>query len=240
MNSSSLQVPEPSLCLRLRTGTSRIIKWGIRGLNPLLLGALLFLLAFSPACGRHKAQVKAPRPTTPSTPKAGSSEPAPKQIPSAATKAPARGTPKTAPVTVPSKPDTAVPTPLPGISKGPLIRIGLITGAKEIRISSSGDYFLSEKAPESARQVLQGEIRARVEQEVEETSDTFRIQVASFARREAAEDLREKLDVLFHAQVTVRENSALGTNQVRVGAFQSREEAQALARFGRSPSLRGM
>jgi stage II sporulation protein D len=108
-----------------------------------------------------------------------------------------------------------------------MIRIGLTTTAREVRISSSGDFYFMEKTPEASRQLAQGEILVRVEQEVEETTSVYQIQVASFARLENAEDLKKRLAETFDVPVAIHENSALGTSQVRVGEFSTREEAQA-------------
>jgi hypothetical protein len=46
-----------------------------------------------------------------------------------------------------------------------MIRIGLLTSAREVRISSSGNYFLLEKTPEASRQPVRGEIQIRLEQD---------------------------------------------------------------------------
>jgi stage II sporulation protein D len=115
-------------------------------------------------------------------------------------------------------------------SPSPLIRIGLITAAREVYISSTGDYFLTEKTPEALRLLLKGKIQIRVEQEGRGTKPIYEIQVASFARLENAEDLQKKLSGQFTEPVTIRENSATGTNQVRVGEFAERNDAESLLR----------
>jgi stage II sporulation protein D len=102
----------------------------------------------------------------------------------------------------------------------------LATAAKEIRISCSGDFYLRDKAPDAAQRVLRGEAQVRIEQEVEELSAVFRIQVGSFARSEAAEDLGEKLESQFDVPVRIRKNADIGTHQVRVGEFPTKEDAQ--------------
>jgi len=113
---------------------------------------------------------------------------------------------------------------------GPFIRIGLTTTAKEIRVSSSGDYFLSDRKPEASRQRIQGEIQIRVEQDTGETTAVYRIQVASLSNPGTAEDLRKSLGEQFQLPVVVRESASTGTNQVRVGEFSGKEEAQSTLR----------
>ena len=48
---------------------------------------------------------------------------------------------------------------------GPMIRIGLETTVAEIRISSAGEYYLTEKKPEAQRRLVKGEILLQVERE---------------------------------------------------------------------------
>jgi stage II sporulation protein D len=121
-------------------------------------------------------------------------------------------------------PQEAAAPPSEGV--GPLIRVGLTTSAKEIRISSSGDFYYMEKIPEASQQLVQGEIRVRVEQEVEEANSVYQIQVASYGKLENAEDLKKRLSEVFDVPVSIHQNAAIGRNQVRVGAFQTKEEAQ--------------
>ena len=123
----------------------------------------------------------------------------------------------------------AITAPAPtDYAPGPPIRIGLTTAAKEIRISSSGDYFITEKVPEAAQKLAQGEIQIRVELGTEEASATYRIQVASLSNAEAAEDLKTKLTEMFSSPVVLRENAETGTIQVRIGEFPAKEDAQPL------------
>lgn len=213
MRSSSLHLVAKSLELK---GLK------ITGRSPLFLGILFSLLIlFSAACGKHKAQVKTPRTTAGPSSSAKRTEPAGQRP---------RPVPVKPPVQQNAPPAAAVRSPaaLPdlGISPGPSIRIGLTT-AKEIRVSSKNSYYLQEKIPESTRQLVQGEIQVRVEQEVEEASNAYQIQVASLTRLEAAEELRKKLAEQFSLPAALRENSASGVYQVRIGDFSKKEEAQA-------------
>jgi stage II sporulation protein D len=185
----------------------------------------LFLLAASFACGKRKAQVKTPPPSRPvaaakSAPPGKA--PAPSIPPKAAT--PAESKPAAA---VPSKAPQETPTPLPGLPPSPSIRVGLATAAVEIRISCSGDCSMADKAPGAAQRPLRGEVQVRTEHEVEEVSAVHRVQVGSFSRPEAAEDLAKRLESQFAVPVRIRKNPGIGTNQVRVGEFPSKEEAQA-------------
>jgi stage II sporulation protein D len=191
---------------------------------------LALLLLFVAACGRHKAQVPPPVLKQP---------PAPTQAGSP--------TPKPAPPTPPAPPvqekaagiavrESVAQTPAQStaeseLSAGPLIRIGLTTEAKEIRISSAQDYYVSEKKAESPQLRVQGEIRVRLEQEVDEKSEVFRVQVASFANMDSALDLKRKLSEEHTEPVVINENTGAGVNQVRVGEFLSRDEAQAFQKI---------
>lgn len=124
----------------------------------------------------------------------------------------------------------AVETGVPeaGTSPGPEIRIGLLTAAKEIRVSSPGPYYLSDRTAESMPLLLQGDVNVRQGQEVEESIEIFRVQAASFSRAEAAESQRNVLAGLFTVPIVVHENSAAGLYQVRLGEFSKKEDAQAL------------
>ncbi len=198
-----------------------------------LFPLILLLLIFSSACGGKKTQVKRPVARPLPQPTAKKQEPA---------KAPtsAKPIPKTPLPPVAEKPPEmviAAPVePAPAISQamepatGPFIRIGLTTTAKEIRISSAGDYYVSDKKPEAERQLIQGEIQIRAEQEIRETGSGYRIQVASLSNPETAEDLKNKLEKLLQLPVVVRENPSTGTNQVRVGEFSDKEDAQSTLR----------
>lgn len=182
---------------------------------------IVCILLLSAACGGHKTRAKAPIPG-----------PAPKttdkRTEAAKARVPVTPSPSIPKKTLP-KPPPAI-TPLPSFERaaGPPIRIGLTTSAKEIRISSSGDYTITEKIPDAPQQAIQGEIRVGLEQGSEESGEVFRIQVASLANADAADDLKEKLKELFPDPVIIRENPEAGTNQVRIGAFTSKEDAQPL------------
>lgn len=119
---------------------------------------------------------------------------------------------------------------------GPLIRIGLTTSAREIRISSSAQYYLIEKVPESPRRTVTGDVSVRAERETAASSEFFRVQVGAFRNRESAMELSQKLEGAFSLPVVVRENPESGTHQVRIGAFRTRDEAHE---FASGPLARG-
>ncbi len=193
-----------------------------------LFPLILVLILFSAACGGKKAQVKRPaaRPMPP--PAAPRREPAKTPAPPTLPP-PVRERPSEPVIAAPVEPASEVP-PATEYAPGPFIRIGLTTTAKEIRVSSSGDYYLSDKKPEASRQRIQGEIQLRVEQETGDTTAVYRIQVASFSNPETAEDLRKSMEERFQLPAVVRENASTGTNQVRVGEFTEKEEAQSTLR----------
>jgi stage II sporulation protein D len=115
------------------------------------------------------------------------------------------------------------------LTPGPLIRIGLSIRAEELRISAAGQFYLVEKIPEAPRLTLTGEVSVRLERPSFESGEFYRVQVASFSNQEAAENLRRRLGDQFNMPVVVYRNSTSGTNQVRVGRFASRGEAQEFA-----------
>ena len=188
--------------LRVRGNLHKSVRHTKNGAFFLL--AVLLSLSFA-ACGKHKVKAKAPAP-----------RPVP-AVPAKKTLPPKQPVPQTPPPSIPEKPPppvvveqpipAVVPTLAPGeITPSPMIRIGLITAAKEIRISSSGEYSLMEKVAEAQQEQIKGEIQIRVEQEVEEASVIYRVQVASLANPETAEDLKKKLEDTLEFPVFVREN----------------------------------
>jgi stage II sporulation protein D len=197
-----------------------------RPISAVFLIALCFL--FSTACGRHNANVKPPLPPKLVTAPTVKTQAPPKK-PALPTPQRAPAEDKTAEVDVqePVVPVPELPAPNVEFAPGPLIRIGLTTDAKEIRISSSGAYSLKEKIAEAPQELVQGEIRVRVEQEAGAGSDIYRIQVASFSKSDLAQDLQAKLTDAFTQPVVVRENPASGLIQVRIGEFAGKEDAQS-------------
>ena len=186
---------------------------------------LIIILAFCAACGKRKAQVKLPG-GTPSTPAPAQGTGTPKQPAPSLPPGPAAAGKSGQPAVIGSKTPAAI-VPTAEVSKtGPLIRIGLTTSAREIRISSSGGFYLMEKTPEAPRRLVRGEIQVRIEEEGKEPASVYQIQVASFSRPENADDLRDKLARLYDAPVSVKQNTVAGTHQVRVGEFATKEEAQ--------------
>jgi stage II sporulation protein D len=202
---------------------------GTRRFNGSYAGIIVILsfLLFLAGCSRHSAQVKPP---------VLKSQPAPTSQEETLSAAKPQPAPSETAVRVPDAivlepPASVVPPPINSADiAGPLIRIGLTTEAKEIRISSSGDYYLSEKVPEASRQILKGEILLRVEQDIDEDAALFRVQVAAFTKAELAQDLKKRLSEKFGQSVVIRENTAAGLNYVQAGEFTSKEEARTFQR----------
>lgn len=69
----------------------------------------------------------------------------------------------------------------------------------------------------------------RLELPLSEAAEIYRIQVASLASQAAAEKLGQQLSERFSLPTVVHENAATRTNQVRVGRFATRTEAQEFA-----------
>ena len=116
----------------------------------------------------------------------------------------------------------------PLVVTGPPIRIGLTVAARDVRISAPGEFYLLERAPEATRRSVGGELQVRVERG-DRTAAVFWVQVASLSSRDSAEALRARLSEAFEGSVLVRENPASATFQVRIGEFETREEAQEFA-----------
>ncbi len=181
------------------------------------------IIILSIACGKHKAQVKTPLPPKPA---AAPAETGTIQEPVAPPLSPAEDN-----ATQKVGPQPAIPTieqarSESDFSPGPLIRIGLAVDAKEIRISSKADYYLTEKKPEASRQLVHGEIQARVEQEADENS-VYRVQVAAFTKMGMALDLKKKLSKKYDRPVLIHENGESEFKYVWIGEFPSREEARS-------------
>jgi len=180
-----------------------------------LINFIVFALAlqlFFQGCG-HKAKVGVPQTPPP--------EQSTKRIPQ-----PQQAGKEAAPQAI--TPEVPVASTAPA-SAGPTIRIGLTTSASEVRISSSTELYFAEKIPEAPRQLISGEVQVRIEREVQESAETYRIQVGSFSNPDSAEELRRKLSGSFAVPVVVRENTSSQTRQVRIGEFSTREEAQEFA-----------
>ncbi len=176
--------------------------------------ASLFLSAFLAGCGK-KAQVRPPA--------SGSSPPSV----AAGPVEPGAAPPADQALPVPAPPAAAIGVAEPSIV-GPMIRIGLTTGVREVRISAEGEFFVIERRPEATRRSLGGEIEVRLEAG-RSPGEIYRIQVASLSRREAANNLRDKLAEASGLPVLVRQNPETSTYQVRVGRFTSREAARVFA-----------
>ncbi len=174
-------------------------------------------------CGHKTVAVKPPAPPPPKVSVPPRQEPqpgAPKPLPPATT----AGAP---PATQPSK--APAPVPVAPRVKGPLIRIGLTVPGEEIKLTSAGEFYLLEKTPETPRRTISGQIQVRVERPQSEPAEIFRVQVASLTNPDAAEKLGRQLSERFSMPAVVHENAANGMNQVRVGRFTSRKEAQDFA-----------
>ena len=194
----------------------------------LLLWSLLLSLLFIAGCGRPKAQAKRPQQPPASTATASKKPPAQIKTPSKPP-VPVAETPSAQyPPALPGKPGDEQTAPREEIYPGPMIRIGLMTAAKEIRISSSEAFYFAEKKPEASRQLVQREILLRIEQGTKNSGSVYQIQIASFSKREKAEELQSKLSGTVSAPVSIHENSDNGMNQVRVGAYPDKESARDL------------
>ncbi len=193
------------------------------------LSLVIALLMLATACS-HKAKVPTPKVSRTSTP----TRPAPPPAPSKARVPevqPAPSVKESEPVQVPAAaaaPSVINPAPS-ALPDSPTIRIGLTTSAREVRISSQGDFYLLEKVPEATRQLVRGDLRVRVERGTGESAVRYFVQVASFSKPEMAEELRKKLAARISAPVEVHENRELARYQVRVGEFTTRAEALEFA-----------
>lgn len=215
----------------------KVKPFALPGSNAAGLGraALLISLLFLYACGKQAAPVAPPAvpvPAPAAAPKAPIPKqqppqpPAPEPRPSDSDSAPRSVTPETEP----PKPvaPAAAPATVADFVAGPLIRIGLSTDLREIAVTSSGEYFVTEKKAEAARHLVRGALRVRVEREGEKTSDVFRVQVASFTQIDLAQQLLAKLSEELPLPAAIHKTAA-GLNQVRVGEFASKEQAQSAA-----------
>jgi len=183
---------------------------------------LVLLLALAFSCGGKKT--KAPKPVARPAP----SQTAPSQTAPSQT-APA-GAFQGAVPDAPSRP--AVPVGSGGA--GPIVRIGLDTAAREVRVSSSEGFYVADKDSENSRLPVRGEVRIRIGAEPAAAAPVYQIQVASLASAKNAGELRERLAGELGLPATVWTNPGSGANQVRVGAFATKEAAQDYL-----PNLRG-
>ena len=180
---------------------------------------LLFAGLILGGCGR-KTRVAAPVPPPPPPPIVVQSPPAAQPDPPPAP----RTSLKVEPLDPPT-PEILSNPPLPSRS-GPPIRIALSTSLQEIRISAPGQFYLIEKIPEAHKEILSGEVQVRVESEIEQAAEVYRVQVASLSNSDAAEQLRKALAERFSLPAVTRAHETAGTTQVRLGDFPTRDEAQ--------------
>lgn len=181
------------------------------------VGTLPLLLALlAAACGHKNVAVRVPAPP-PARSNAPSGKGAPPPIvPPQPTTAAGAGAAKT-----PASTSTAL--------HGPLVRIGLTVPSGELRVSAEGEFYLVEKTPETPRRALTGRVQVRLERPESEPGEIYRVQVASLSNQEAAEKLGKQLSEQFSMPTIVHEISTSGMNQVRIGRFVTRKEAQEFA-----------
>lgn len=173
--------------------------------------SILFLLAIlAVACGHKKATVKPPA--------------APATMPHVVAPAPRREQPGVVTVTPPMPSASSVS--LDKNLRGPLIRIGLTVSGEDLNISAAGEFVLVEKTPETPRRTLAGQVQVRLERPDASGGEVYRVQVAALASQEAAEKLGQQLSQRFSLPAVVHESPSARTNQVRIGNFASRKEAQ--------------
>lgn len=83
-----------------------------------------------------------------------------------------------------------------------------------------------DKKAESSRELIRGEMQVRAEQQSDENSTMYRVQAASFTKKDPALKLKNKLSELLDQPAIVHNNEDTGRYQVRVGEFPTKEEAQ--------------
>lgn len=220
-----LRMTNTSTAVSIRQSSLVIRHLSIKGRSVRLWWAWVALALIVTACG-HKAKVQPPKPSRPTSSTAPTAPPSPPKAPVRESR-PAYPSRETKPTPAPAAAETTAPPPLFTLPDSPPVRIGLDTSAREVRISSSSEFYLLEKIPEAVRQAVRGEVQVRVERETEESATKYRVQVASFSKADTADDLRKKLAGRISVPVIVHQNREIGKYQVRVGEFDTREEAQA-------------
>jgi stage II sporulation protein D len=205
---------------RQQSSSKRLIRKSL----PVGIFLSIIVLCFI-SCGKKEARVEPPHP--PSTSPAQSSNSPGSTVPSDSSKARPEIIPLPDAVAEALAPPSTRLDSAKGSSLGPIVRIGLMTDAEEILLSSRGDYYLLENKPETSKQLVRGKIQIQVESEGEtaKNASCFRIQVASLQNPESAEALREQLAETYDVKVTISNNTEATLNRVRVGEYQTREEA---------------
>ncbi len=142
--------------------------------------------------------------------------------------------------TVPTRPPGAPasrPTPTSSAAPDlelvpPVIRIGVVTDASQVSIGAPSGVTLHVKTADGgAPRRLQVPV-ATFRRSGASTQDAryFRVQVASLADELMARDTADRARTVANAPATLTWNQQTETFQVRVGSFESREEAGVLAR----------
>jgi stage II sporulation protein D len=191
-----------------------------------LLPGILILILLCAACGKRRTVVRPPaeRPAA-SAQEAASAKSKDSTKPG---KTPPTGASAKTVTVEHTDTEKEVPFPTTSPASGPVIRIGLTTSAREVRVSSSGKFYMIEKRPEATRKLLKGEVRIRIEREGSATAEVYQVQVASLAKQKNAQNLKKKLSGKLSEPVFIRHNASAGTYQVRVGAFPEKKDAESL------------
>ncbi len=187
---------------------------------PLAATGLVLTVQFLAAgCGRRSPVV----PPTVSYPPAGS----PSSTPTVPAPKPGEKSPRPS---TPMQTEEILPADVVDARQaGPSIRIGITTTAREAHVSATGEFYVIEKSPEAPGRALKGVYHLRVEREVQDISEVYRLQVASLSNAEAAEELRRRISEKFSLAAVTRKNLSSGTTQVRLGEFSTQEEALKFA-----------
>jgi len=114
----------------------------------------------------------------------------------------------------------------------PVIRIGIVTEASRVSIgSASGVSVLVRTGSASAPRRVEVPIATfQRSGATASASRYFRVQVASLADERMARDAADRAREVSEASATVGWNEATQTFQVRVGSFETRDQAMGLAR----------
>lgn len=116
-------------------------------------------------------------------------------------------------------------------SRGPLVRIGIVTSAAQVNIASAAKYYLRDKTPEADRISVSGELLLGLESThtTGPGQKVFKVQVASFPKRQEAERLKQKLTDAFSEPVSIQFNPNAQAYRVRIGEFTRRQSAFGFA-----------
>ncbi len=147
---------------------------------------------------------------------------------------------RTVPVRPPATPAAGASLVAPELNLAlPVIRIGVVTEASQVSIGAESGVTLHVRSAGAPRRLQVPIATFRRSGAATQEARYFRVQVTSLADELMARDTADRARTAANAPATLTWNQETQTFQVRVGSFESRDEAGVLARRLGEAGFRG-